>query len=75
MKLSERLFQAATPIWDKNHQHPFVQGIGNGNLDIEKFKFYMCQDYLYLIDYSRLFALGSLKSSDLKTMSMWPTDE
>lgn len=69
LKFSERLFQAAKPIWDQNHQHPFVQGIGNGRLDIEKFKFYMCQDYLYLIDYSRLFALGSLKSSDLKTMS------
>lgn len=68
MKFTDRLYKKAKPIWDKSMQHPFVQGIGHGNLDLEKFKFYMCQDYVYLIDYSRLFALGSLKAHDLKTM-------
>lgn len=68
MKFTQRLYESAQPIWRKSVQHPFVQGIGHGTLDIEKFKFYMCQDYVYLIDYSRLFALGSLKARDLKTM-------
>ncbi|KGA98487.1 thiaminase [Alkalihalobacillus alcalophilus ATCC 27647 = CGMCC 1.3604] len=68
MKLSERLYEKAQPIWEQSHSHPFVQGIGNGTLDIEKFKFFMCQDYLYLIDYARLFALGSLKAHNLETM-------
>ncbi|WP_413380091.1 thiaminase II [Alkalihalobacillus sp. 1P02AB] len=68
MKLSERLYEKAKPIWEQSHSHPFVQGIGNGTLDIEKFKFFMCQDYIYLIDYARLFALGSLKANNLETM-------
>ncbi|MBU8906774.1 thiaminase II [Desertibacillus haloalkaliphilus] len=69
MKFSDRLHKSAETVWRKSHDHPFVQGIGHGTLDVDKFKFFMRQDYLYLIDYSRLFALGSLKAHDLKTMS------
>ncbi|MDE5413166.1 thiaminase II [Alkalihalobacterium chitinilyticum] len=71
MQFTDRLYKKAKPIWRKSHDHPFVQGIGHGTLDIEKFKFFMQQDYLYLIDYARLFALGSLKGTDLKTMSIF----
>ncbi|WP_088102565.1 thiaminase II [Halalkalibacter urbisdiaboli] len=69
MSFSQRLHEKAKPIWEKSHNHPFVQGIGNGTLDLEKFKFFMRQDYVYLIDFARLFALGSLKAPDLQTMS------
>lgn len=64
----EQLFQKVKPIWDRSHAHPFVQGIGHGTLEIEKFRFYMIQDYLYLIEYAKLFALGAVKASDVKTM-------
>lgn len=68
MRFSQRLYEAARPIWEKSHAHPFVRGIGDGTLPLEKFRFYMCQDYVYLIDYAKLFALGSLKADDLATM-------
>lgn len=68
MKFTEHLRQTVEPIWQAYHKHPFVQGIGQGNLDIEKFKFYMVQDYLYLIEYAKLFALGVVKAQDLDTM-------
>ncbi|WP_096187567.1 thiaminase II [Evansella halocellulosilytica] len=68
MKFSERLYENLQPIWRKNHAHPFVQGIGDGTLDKEKFRFFMIQDYLYLIDYAKLFALGSMKANDVETM-------
>ncbi|WP_227936309.1 thiaminase II [Alkalihalobacillus deserti] len=68
MKFSERLYKELQPIWRKNHAHPFVQGIGDGTLDQEKFRFFMIQDYLYLIDYAKLFALGVMKAEDLETM-------
>jgi thiaminase/transcriptional activator TenA len=68
MRFSERLYEAARPIWEKNHAHPFVQGIGNGLLPLDKFCFYMRQDYVYLIDYARMFAIGSVKAEDLETM-------
>ena len=47
------------------HEHPFVKGIADGSLDKEKFKYYMIQDYLYLIDYTKVFALGAAKAKDL----------
>ena len=51
------------------HQHPFVRGIGDGTLDIEKFKVWVRQDYLFLIDYGHLLALAVARGPDLKTMT------
>ena len=68
-KFSEQLREAAAEIWEAQHRHPFVQGIGDGSLDLERFKHWIRQDYLYLIDYSRLFALAAARSPDLATMT------
>ena len=48
--------------------HPFVTGVGDGTLDIAKFKHYISQDYAYLIDFSRVLALASARADDLETM-------
>lgn len=55
---SLRLREAAAPIWEACLKHPFVTGIGDGTLPVEKFRHFMLQDYLYLFDYARVFALG-----------------
>jgi len=68
MTLTERLHQVATPIWQQTLTHPFVTGLGAGTLPLEKFRFYMCQDYVFLIEYSRLLALATAKAPDLATM-------
>lgn len=69
MKFSERLYDKLQPIWRKNHAHPFVRGIGDGSLDQKKFRFYMIQDYLYLIEYAKLFAIGAVKATKVETMA------
>jgi thiaminase (transcriptional activator TenA) len=68
MKLSERLYAAAAPIWQKTLTHPFITGLGDGSLPLDNFRFYMCQDYVFLIEYSRLLALATAKAVDLDTM-------
>ena len=68
MTLTERLHQAAAPIWQKTLAHPFVVGLGDGTLPLENFQFYMCQDYIFLIEYSRLLALATAKAPDHDTM-------
>ncbi len=50
-------------------RHPFVLGIGDGTLSEERFRHFMTQDYVYLIDYARCLAMGSVKAPDLETMS------
>ena len=57
-RFTERLRQTVDSIWEAQHQHPFVCGIGDGTLDIEKFKVWVRQDYLFLLDYGRLLALA-----------------
>lgn len=66
---TDRLFQAIEPVWESYLEHPFVKGIGEGTLDKEKFIHYMKQDYVYLIEYSRVFAIGATKANDLDTMT------
>lgn len=48
--------------------HPFIVGVGDGTLDVAKFKHYVSQDYAYLIDYSRVLALASARATNLATM-------
>ena len=68
MRFTDSLKQAAAPVWEAELRHPFVRGIVEGTLPIEKFKFYLCQDYLFLIEYCRLFALCCAKAPDLDLM-------
>ena len=68
-KFSERVFKRVQPIWDSYLEHPFVKGIGDGDLAKDKFIHYMKQDYVYLIEYSRIFAIGASKEHDLETMT------
>lgn len=67
-KFTDRLYRNVQPIWRKNHEHPFVTGIGDGTLERGKFIHYMKQDYVYLIEYAKLFAIGAQKANDLVTM-------
>lgn len=71
MKLSEVLYLSAKDIWDSYYEHPFVKGIGTGELEIEKFRYYMIQDYLYLLEYAKIFALGVVKAKDEETMRIF----
>jgi thiaminase/transcriptional activator TenA len=68
MKFSQFLNQKVNPIWEKTHQHPFVVGLGTGELPVESFIHYMKQDYVFLIDYAKLFAFGAVKARDIETM-------
>ena len=70
MTTTERLLACTGELWDAYLEHPFVRGIADGSLDEAKFRYYMVQDYLYLIDYAKVFALGVTKSRDTETMRL-----
>lgn len=71
MNITERFLEGSKEIWEQYHTHPFVKGIADGTLDKSKFKFYIIQDYLYLIDYAKIFSIGSAKAQDLGTMQFF----
>lgn len=68
-KFTDQLVEEILPIWRANHSHPFVQGIGHGTLAEEKFRHYLVQDYLYLKQYTKVFAVGIQKANDLEIMT------
>lgn len=69
MSFSKGLKERASKVWEDGYQHPFVQEIGKGILDKEKFKFYLLQDYHYLLQYSKVYMLAAVKadSEELQT--------
>ena len=69
--VSYQLRNAAASIWEDCLNHPFVTGIGDGTLAVEKFQYFMLQDYLYLFDYARVFALGVVKARDPELMRIF----
>ena len=71
MKTTERLLAAAKDIWAAYNEHPFVLGIQNGTLAREKFKYYIIQDYLYLEEYAKVFALGIAKAKSPETIQLF----
>lgn len=71
MEFTDRIFKRVEPIWKSYMDHPFIQGLGDGSLDEEKFKHWLKQDYVYLIEYARLFSIGAAKSPDLQMMTIY----
>ena len=69
MKTSERLRSEYSYLWEKLFQHPFVLEMGLGSLPIEKFQFYVKQDYYFLIQYSRVLAIAAAKAPNLDFIS------
>ena len=65
---SEQLRQEAEPIWARIFNHPFLREIKDGTLPLEKFQYYLGQDYLYLEGFGRTVAMTLAKSPDADLM-------
>ena len=68
-RFTDHLAAVAAPIWQAQHDHQFVRGIGDGTLDVERFAYWIRQDYLFLIEYCRLFGLAAARAPDLATIA------
>lgn len=54
--------------WDAYTRHPFVEQLGAGTLPKPAFQHYLIQDYLFLKQFIRAFALGVYKAETLEDM-------
>ncbi|ELZ95921.1 transcriptional activator TenA [Haloferax mucosum ATCC BAA-1512] len=68
MAFTDEIHDEADEFWSAIVAHPMVEQLGTGSLDVEPFKYWVRQDYLYLVEYSRLFALGATKAPTLDSM-------
>jgi thiaminase/transcriptional activator TenA len=68
MSFTDELADVGDPIWDAIVAHPMVEGLGEGTLDESPFRYWVRQDYVYLVEYARVFALGAANAPDLRRM-------
>ena len=68
MSFSAELRRAADGVWQAQHDHPFVRGIGDGTVDVARFARWLRQDYRFLVEYCRVFALAAARAPDLATL-------
>jgi thiaminase/transcriptional activator TenA len=67
-RYSDELRSLAGGIWEAQHAHPFVQGLGDGTLEVERFRHFLRQDYAFLIEYARLLSLACTRAPRLEWM-------
>jgi thiaminase (transcriptional activator TenA) len=68
-RFTDHLRSLADPIWTAQHAHPFVCGIGDGTLSADRFTHWIRQDYLFLLEYCRLFGLAAARAPDFDTVA------
>ena len=65
MDIFDRLKAAAASDWQSYVDHAFVRQMGAGTLPQAAFRTYLVQDYLFLIQFARAYALATYKSRTL----------
>jgi len=68
MALFARLKTAAADEWQRYVQHDFVRQLGDGSLPEAAFRTYLVQDFLFMIQHARAYALAAYKARTLADM-------
>lgn len=68
MSFFATLKQECAAEWSAYTRHPFVLRLGDGTLPEPAFRTYLKQDYLFLIDFARAYAIAVYKAPSLAEM-------
>ncbi|MBZ7931588.1 TenA family protein [Campylobacter sp. RM12910] len=66
--LFQKLIEENLKIWNAYIQHNFVKQLENETLSKEQFLFYLKQDYIYLINYSKCYARLALNANTVEEL-------
>ncbi len=64
-ELFNQLKSACQTDWDAYTRHRFVMELGSGTLLETSFRYYLQQDYIFLIHFARAYGLAAFKAEDL----------
>jgi thiaminase/transcriptional activator TenA len=68
---STQLRRRANRIWQAIFSHPFLRELQAGSLSMERFTYFIVQDYIYLLDFAQVLCQGGAKSPDLEVLSLF----
>ncbi|MFB6201727.1 MAG: thiaminase II [Halorhabdus sp.] len=69
MGFSDHLLEEGSDLWEAQKNHPFVTELATGTLDQDAFQYWIEQDYRYLLDWARAFAVAGARARDEETMT------
>src|ERR1700685_2588362 len=64
METSQAFRDRCDRIWAGLHAHPFLGELARGTLPLDRFRFFIEQDLLFLPAFARCMALGAAKSAN-----------
>lgn len=68
MSFFDRLKGQCAAEWKAYTEHPFTTALADGSLSEAAFRHYLVQDYLFLIEFARAYAVAIYKSPSLADM-------
>ena len=63
-RFSEELKNQNIRLWERICSHPFIEEMIEGNLPLEKFRFYIAQDDLFLEEFCKFIEITILENED-----------
>lgn len=70
-KFSAQLRHRAERIWRAIEGHAFLSELHAGTLPMNRFTYFILQDYVYLLDFAQVLCHGGAKSPDLETLELF----
>src|SRR5512141_2905271 len=70
-KFSAQLRRRAGRIWRAIDGHPCLRELHAGALPMNRFTYFILQDYVYLLDFAQVLCQGGAKSPDLETLELF----
>ena len=70
-KFSVQLRRRSEKIWRAIENHPFLRELQAGTLPMEKFTYFILQDYVYLLDFAQVLCRGGAMAPNLETLELF----
>src|SRR5215469_17072080 len=68
---SSQLQRRGERIWRSIYGHPFLRELHAGTLSMNRFIYFILQDYVYLLDFAQVLCQAGAKSPDLETLELF----
>jgi thiaminase (transcriptional activator TenA) len=70
-KFSAQLRHRGEQIWRRIEGHSFLRELQSGTLPMNRFTYFILQDYVYLLDFAQVLCQGGAKAPDLETLELF----